>query len=415
MDAPRFDYLVQAFTGSANRRGLLRWLASVPPLSALVPILVEEHAAARQRRRKLRQRREARHDRVQDERKKKKKKKKKKASPLSPPPPASPPPCAPRACPADACGSVPDGCGGTLSCGGCAGNSLCHAGVCQPCDVACLSGNPAICGADLQLALGAGGTVYVCPGRYQGNFSIITSAHVIGSGDGAGPASNTVLDAHGAGRALQIAAGTGLIELERLRVIGGDLSSIGGNGAGIVHAGAPLRMTECTVSGNEGADSGGGIHSQGSLELTRCTIRDNHVTGPAVGGGIVVTGSGTATLTDCLVEVNSAEFVGGGLAIGLGPVTLAGSTQVRGNVGGIGGGIFIEAGTLTITENCRVTKNTAAPGQGGGIHSAGSTVTLQGSDPISPIVVNNCQENCVVAGGGPVAKCSTEPPVSCPP
>ena len=36
--------------------------------------------------------------------------------------------CIPSTCAPNACGSVPDGCGGTLSCGGCLGNSLCDAG-----------------------------------------------------------------------------------------------------------------------------------------------------------------------------------------------------------------------------------------------------------------------------------------------
>ena len=61
-----------------------------------------------------------------------------------------------------------------------------------------------------------------------------------------------------------------------------------------------------------------------------------------------------------------------------------------------------------VAATCRVTQNTAAEGFGGGIHrSSGGTVTLRGANP-SPIVVNNCQENCV----GSVPKCAAAP-VSC--
>ena len=50
----------------------------------------------------------------------------------------------------------------------CPANQIClRSGLCQACDVTCPSGDPAICGDDLQSALDAGGTVYVCPGRYQ--------------------------------------------------------------------------------------------------------------------------------------------------------------------------------------------------------------------------------------------------------
>ena len=123
---------------------------------------------------------------------------------------------------------------------------------------------------------------------------------------------------------------------------------------------------------------------------------------------------GTTTLTDCLVEDNSAEVRGGGLEINGGTTTLTGSTRVRGNhadtnVSSAGGGIFINGGTLVIAETYLVTENTAASGNGGGIRNSGGTVTLQGANP-SPIVVNNCHENCV----GSVPQCAATP-ISCPP
>ena len=67
------------------------------------------------------------------------------------------------------------------------------------------------------------------------------------------------------------------------------------------------------------------------------------------------------------------------------------------------------AGTLDIAETCRVTENTSPSNQGGGIRSVASAVILRGANP-SPIVVNNCHENCT----GDVPKCAAAP-VSCPP
>ena len=54
----------------------------------------------------------------------------------------------------------------------CPANQIClRSGVCQPCTVTC-TGTPATCGTALQTAMDGGGTIYVCPGRYQGGFTL---------------------------------------------------------------------------------------------------------------------------------------------------------------------------------------------------------------------------------------------------
>jgi predicted outer membrane repeat protein len=114
------------------------------------------------------------------------------------------------------------------------------------------------------------------------------------------------------------------------------------------------------------------------------------------------------TLEDSQVVDNYSENVGGGMYIVEGSVILTGTTTFSGNSAFQGGGIFANGGTLEIAETCRVTRNEAFTGTGGGIRRNGSAVTLQGLDP-SPIVVENCHENCV----GGVPKCAEEP-VYCP-
>jgi hypothetical protein len=325
--------------------------------------------------------------------------------------PASPP-CVPRACPVTGCGDLLDGCGGTLRCG-CPANQIClRRGVCRSCTVTC-TGTPAQCGVTLQTAISRGGTVYVCPGTYQGGFTLFDDAvTVIGAGGGTDAARNTILDGNAAGRVLTINAAVGTVELERLRITGGNNATA----SGIRHGGTALRMRECTVSGNTSVDSSGGgilIETGRTLEMTRCTVRDNRatsLTGIGTGGGIYA--AGTTTLTDCLIEANHAANSGGGLFVIGGTTTLRGTTQVRANAAGLGGGIAVAtgtnaAGTLVIAETCRVTQNTAGEGFGGGIRRFAGTVTLQGTNP-SPIVVNNCHENCV----GAVPKCAATP-VSC--
>jgi hypothetical protein len=311
--------------------------------------------------------------------------------------------CKPATCSANGCGSVPDGCGGTRTCG-CPANHIClRSGTCQACTVTC-TGTPAQCGTALKMAMSAGGTVYVCPGRYQGGFALSNAVTVIGAGEGADATSNTILDAAGAFYVLET-SGTAQVALERLHVTGG-------TGSGIRHSGTKLRMTECTVSGNGGLNAfGAGINTDKTLEMTRCTVRNNHATGQfGAGAGLAIAGgiSTTTILTDCLIETNIADSSGGGFWISGGTTTLAG-TQVRGNMAFYGGAFRIQGGTLAMTEDCRVTENIAPSGHGGGIYITSGAVALLGPDP-SPIVVNNCHENCAPIGDVP--KCAVTP-VSC--
>lgn len=296
----------------------------------------------------------------------------------------------------------------------CGGNAICLPnGSCQTCTVTCPG---TTCdGAALQEALHTGGTVYVCPGRYIGTFRVddglARALTVIGAGEGADPGANTILDAGHSGSALTIFVGVKpTVTLERLRITGGALTI----GAGILHEGTELIMTDCTVTGNTLADGfGGGILSgnHATLQMTRCTVSNNQVTGANWYAGGIYT-DGTTTLTDCLVTGNHAtnsNSSGGGLFLFGGQTTLNGHTAVRDNDALFGGGIYVSLGTLVINASCQVTANTATggPGNGGGIYNAGGTVVLDGADS-SPIVVDNCHENCV----GSVPKCATTP-VSC--
>jgi hypothetical protein len=444
MDPTRFDLLVASLVRPSNRRGLLRLLAVVPvvsiPLAAPFAALFGEEAAAAkgQKQKQGTQRGAGRQQagaqkQVSADKKKKRKcaragrpttKKHKRCCPglvktgttctrPSPPPsPPSPPspPTPPSSCPP----------------GGCPANHICVGRTCQPCTVTC-SGSPAVCGNDLQLALGGSANpVYVCPGRYQpptaAGFSITASKTVIGAGQGQGSANNTILDANNEGTVLNIEVlGSVPVALEQLRIIDGAASGLG---AGGINADVEtLHMTDCTVSGNSSGDNsnGGGIFVNGgtTLAMTRCTVSGNRASGAdAAGGGIFALGN--VTLTDSLIEDNhvtgpNGAQGGGILSISGGTpganIILAGTTEVTENSGGQGGGIWVAGGSiLTIAETCRVHGNNAPPGQGGGIYNRGdtsTTVTLQGANP-SPIVVDNCHENCV----GPVPKCAAAP-ISC--
>lgn len=334
-----------------------------------------------------------------------------------------------------ACGTIPDGCGGNLSCGicenptpictdhiclGCTSNTecgdsaYCDAGSCQACDVTC-TGTAEECGAALQAAIDSTpgeGTLYVCPGRYRGGFSIVRPVTIVGAGQEADPTSNTVLDGNDAARVLFILVGIGSVTLERLHLRKGDGGASGGGG--LFFAGPHLTVRDCTVAENR-AEQGGGvvIASSGILEMTRCTVRDNIAlfpSGSTVGGGIRV--DGQATFTDCQIIGNEVQGGGGGIcALAAVQLVLAGATTVRDNTAQQGGGLYVFNTPTTIGESCQITENTALEGSGagGGIFNAAGTVTLEGSADPSPIVTHNCQDNCA---GDDIARCA--PGGSCP-
>ena len=279
-----------------------------------------------------------------------------------------------------ACGTWPDTCGGTISCGSCASGAYGDDGACQTCDVTC-SGSASDCGTTLQAALaGTAATLYVCPGRYRGGFTIGRSVTVIGAGDGDDPARHTILDGNDTQRVVSIGDSSGSITLQDLRITGGRVAG----------------------------DYGGGIFSLNStLALRNCTLIDNHAAndGADEGYGGAISSFGLMTLTDCLVTNNSAGSLGGGIHVGPGTsdVTLSGTTIVEQNEATSGGGLYV-TGQLRISEASRVRNNTADDGEGGGIYLNVGIVTLEGVADPSPIVVDNCHENCA---GQDIPRCQS--------
>jgi hypothetical protein len=260
---------------------------------------------------------------------------------------------------------------------------------------------------------GSAATLHVCPGTYQGGFSIGRTVTVIGAGQDDDPASNTILDGNDTQRVLAISSGQ--VALQRLRIQDGNEGT--DYAGGILHSGGSLTMHDCTVTANNARSGGGIVHASGTLAMTRCTVSDNTAPeggGAADGGGCLF--SASATLTDCQITGNTTDGVGGGIHItGFDTLTLAGDTIIQGNTAGSGGGIFSSLnspGSLIIGEACRITGNTAVDGEGGGVQrSTLGQVILEGTDDPSPIVVNNCHENCA---GVSIPRCAATP-VNCPP
>ena len=177
------------------------------------------------------------------------------------------------------------------------------------CDV-CAAGCPftSLQDAINDIETGPGATIVVCPGRYpQANITVNKSITIVGAGDGENEASDTILDAGGAGLVALVDVGV-TATLRGLRITGGSREDQGG---GMFHQGASLEMIDCTVIGNTSHDfAGGGFYvNGGALTLTRC-----HVTANSAGdGGGIYNNNGVVTLDESTVienEPNNCAPVG---------------------------------------------------------------------------------------------------------
>jgi hypothetical protein len=403
MDGRHFDALMRTLTETGTRRGLFGLLATLPGLGGLLALLAPDDGAAKGRRtRSVGSENHKRGGRRRKHKAHKKPHPRCKAEALS------------KTC-AGRCGQVKNTCKKTVECGSCV------------CGDVCASGCPFTALQAAVDAANSGDTIRICAGTYlraDAITDIDKDLTIVGAGDGADPATNTILDADETTTVLRIRSGRTVVVLG-LRLTGGvgvgdgfavaggvrnlgDLTmsgcTVSGNqgsasrgGPGGIYSDGPLTMTDCTVSENT-ANSGfaGGLQVRGEFALTRCTIVDN--TGFA--GGMVVQNL-PGTLRECTLERNVASNYAGGLYAdnSSGVIQLV-NTVIRDNRAPSGGGITIDFGAVITLTDSEVSSNTAtnAAVGGGGIWNLGGTVTLENST-----VTGNAPDNCA---GDPVPGCS---------
>lgn len=264
--------------------------------------------------------------------------------------------CTPQ-CDGTSCGGS-DGCGGTCGCGA---NAVCAQGTCRSCTVVC-NGTGMQCGAALQGALAAGGTVVACPGRYVGKYKTGLATTLIGAGNGDDPAVSTILDAQGMGRVLYVNAGVP-ISLVGVHLTGGDAGGVSGGGI-FMTFGGDLTVDSCAITANE-ATGGGGISTATPLTLTNSRVVGN--SSSADGGGLALFNS-TAKMFNTLISGNTTT--------------------------GDGGGIYNQTGTVIFDSASRVTNNTAV--NGGGISNFGMGASIQRN---GVVIADNVPDQCLGGTG----------------
>lgn len=254
-------------------------------------------------------------------------------------------------------------------------------------------------------ALPAGDTLLILPNTYSiPELTIPRAMALQGTG--------VVLQAAGAHRVVNIAAGQGTVTLIGMTIRNGSGAA---NGAGVLIGDAtPVQLINVIVRDNQSSGDGGGIYagSGGSLQLIGTTFTNNRAPGGS-GGGLRTLGNRPVIAATATFSGNSALSHGAGMHVdgpliivssqiasntisggadgggvyATGGATISGTTVISNVVGGSGGGIYAVA-SLTIT-NSQVSGNRAA-GSGGGVYVDG------------PATVNNCllAGNMANFGGG---------------
>ena len=184
-------------------------------------------------------------------------------------------------------------------------------------------------------------------------------------------------------------------------ISGNHADGTAGSGGGILNdVGSQLTVTDTEISGNTANRAGGGIEDNSgtsTILLTDVDFTNNNAgTAPGNGGGLHITGGGSATIIRGTVSGNTA-VQGGGLwnasgTLTLTDITVSGNTATGAAATDGGGGIYNNAGTLNVGGST-ISGNTATGlfGRGGGIHIKAGTSTF---------VVSTISGNTAVANAG---------------
>lgn len=165
---------------------------------------------------------------------------------------------------------------------------------------------------------------------------------------------------------------------------GTEVNSQSGNG-GAISAGAQVAITDSNIFGNKAGNNGGAISTGGGVLVetisnpSPSSISSNRAT---VGSGGAISAGATVTVTNAVLDGNSAGTDGG--AISAASNVLGENAHLAGNLANTNGGAISAGGSVSITttagaRNSSLSSNQAISGSGGAI-DAGVNVFAQNVD-----------------------------------
>lgn len=205
---------------------------------------------------------------------------------------------------------------------------------------------------------------------------------------------NTVINANGLDRALQILSG-GIVEVNNLTILNSNAGaglggSIYNNGTltlnrVVINGGQSLDGTVQTLNGGLQARGGGGIYNEGTLTITRSTIR--HSRASEDGGGLYSV-LGSVTITNSTFGENRVNRNGGGIYFSGGTATLLHVTISRNfadndytvSRGGEAGGLYVDTGVPVTLTSTLVAGNADFSTSAGVAHDCVGTISSGGGN-----------------------------------
>ena len=159
------------------------------------------------------------------------------------------------------------------------------------------------------------------------------------------------------------------------------LTLSGGNGeryGGALNNLGKLSIQECVLSGNRAVSTGGALYNEGVVEMTDSTISGNSAWS---GGGVTngkgdmsATDTGTLVMKNCVVESNTATWMGGGVE-NTSILKMEGCAIRRNSSPHSGGGALFNGYSYVEMKNCTIADNTGE--DGAGIWNSGQLDTLK--------------------------------------
>ena len=245
-------------------------------------------------------------------------------------------------------------------------------------------------------------TVLVAPGTYFEHIDFRGKAITVTSESGP---QVTIIDAGNTDPVVRFTSREGRDSVLNGFTLQNGRTNFGGGGAppdggGIVINSSSPKITNNVITNNH-ASRGSGIgivFGSPLIQLNTITDNINDVTFGGGGGGILISGEGSAEILDNVISNNVNNGGGGGIYIpGAGATPIIKRNVIKGNnvLGGQGGGIYMVNNSSPLIVQNIITGNQAS--NGGGIYWA-----VPGTGVRGPILVNNtiADNNATTNGSG---------------
>lgn len=192
--------------------------------------------------------------------------------------------------------------------------------------------------------------------------------------------SNSTTNNDGAGACFN----AGTVTLNNVQVIN---NTSGLDGGGLANVGANLTVNNGSYSNNQAPfEYGGGIYTDsGTLTVSGAIIDGNSA---GAGGGVSILSN--TTITNTRISNNTVPtFFGGGILKRNGTLTMTNSVVENNSAGSDGGGIYIWVFSANTSMKNDTLRNNTAVGNGGGINDALGGITWEGGSLLNNTAATN--------------------------